>query len=110
MKGKGELFDQSIKLCKDRLIPENIWNDWYVAIDGSYKNRLIIPYKDNNNKIYNWQGKSLYEWQIPKYKNRLGENFNNIYVYYAVDRNKPVIVFEGVLDALFVKNSVSFST
>jgi len=59
LKGHGKLFEDAINTCKTRLIPESIWNKWYVAIDGKYKNRLIIPFFDNKGKIYYWQGRSL---------------------------------------------------
>jgi hypothetical protein len=106
LKKNDELFKKAIQICKDRMIPEEIWNKWYVAIDKKYKNRLIIPFFDNNNKVYYWQGKALYDWMIPKYLSRLGDEFNNIYNYYLVDKTKPVQITEGIIDALFLDNNV----
>jgi hypothetical protein len=109
LKGKGELFDLSIKTCKDRLIPEEIYSKWYVALNGKYKKRLIIPFYDDKNKIYYWQGRALFDWMIPKYMSRLGYEYNNIYNYYTVDKNKEVMIVEGMIDSLFLENSVAMT-
>lgn len=109
LKGNGKLFEDTIKLCKDRLIPENVWEKWFIAIDGKYKNRLIIPFFDNKGKIYYWQGRALKDWMIPKYLSRLGDHFNNIYNYYIVDKSKEVICLEGPIDCEFIENSVALT-
>jgi hypothetical protein len=109
LKGNGELFDKAIDLCKNRLIPENIWNKWFIAIDGKYKNRLVIPFFDNKGKIYYWQGLKLKEWMLPKYLSRIGENFNSIYNYYNINRNEPIQIVEGVIDSLFLQNSIALT-
>jgi len=109
LKGKGELFDSAIKLCEKRLIPENVWKEWFVAINGKYRYRLIIPFKNNKNKIYYWQGLKLKNYLNPKYLSRLGENLNSIYNFYNIDRNKPVQIVEGVIDSLFLENSIALT-
>ena len=109
LKGNGKLFEDAIQLCKTRLIDDGIWSKWYVAIDGKYRNRLIIPFFDNMGKIYYWQGLKLKDWMIPKYMSRLGDQFNNIYNYYNVDRSREVVILEGVIDSLFVENSIALT-
>jgi hypothetical protein len=107
LKGSNNLFEKAIKFCKSRNISEDIWSKWYVAVDGMYKNRLIIPFVDNKGKVYYYQGRRLDDRMEPKYLSRAGSNHNNIYNYYLVDPNKPVIVLEGSIDSLFVDNSVA---
>lgn len=107
-KGTGELFDCAIELCKKRMIPEEIWEKWFVAIDGKYRNRLIIPFYDDKGKCYNYQARSLIKGLEPKYISRVG-NHNSIYHYYTVDRNKPVPVLEGMIDSDFVENSIAMT-
>lgn len=109
LKGKGKLFEDAIKFCKDRMISENVWSKWFVAINGRYKNRLIIPFFDHNGKIYYWQGRALKDEMIPKYLSRLGDQFNNIYNYYNVDKDKEVIILEGPIDSEFVENSIALT-
>jgi len=107
-KGMTSSFAKAIRLCIDRKIPENIWSTWYVATGGMYNNRMIIPFFDNNGKIYYYQGRRLYDYIQPKYLSRKGD-FNNIYNYFLVDRNKPVIVLEGPIDSIFVDNSIALT-
>lgn len=106
-KGITPAFAKAVRMCLDRKIPEEIWSKWYVAIGGKYSNRMIIPFFDQNNKIYYYQGRSLFG-QDPKYLSRKGK-YNNIYNYYIVDKNKPVIILEGCIDSIFVENSVAMT-
>jgi hypothetical protein len=108
LKHNSDLSQTAIKLCLDRKIPETIWCKWYVAIDGMYKNRLVIPFYDDKNKIYYYQGRSLYSYMTPKYLSRKG-NYNNIYNYYTVNREIPVIILEGCIDSIFVNNSIGMT-
>lgn len=103
-----ELFLIARKICLSRLIPIDIWSKWYVAIDGRYANRLVIPYYDDNHKIYNYQCRSLSSQQEPKYLSKINST-DNIYNYYCVDTTKPVIILEGVIDSLFIENSIACS-
>lgn len=108
-KGDNKIFDIAKKQCQKRLIDEEIWSKWFVAVDGKYKNRIIIPFFDDKNKIYYYQGRSIYSNMIPKYLSRFGDNHNNIYNYYNVDKEKNVIVLEGLIDSLFVENSIAMT-
>jgi len=104
--GVTPLFAKAIRFCIDRNIPEDVWSKWYVATGEMYRNRLIIPFYDDKGKIYYYQGRSLYDYMTPKYLSRAG-NYNSIYNYYLVDREKPVTVLEGPIDSIFVENSVA---
>jgi len=109
IKGQDKIFEIARKQCIDRLIPEDVWKKWYVAIDGTYKNRIIIPFFDDKDSIYYYQGRAIYKIMLPKYLSRRGLEHNNIYNYYLVDRNHPVIVQEGIIDCLFVENSIGMT-
>ena len=107
-KGVTPLFTKAIRTCIDRKIPEEVWSKWYVSIGGMYNNRLIIPFLDNNKKIYYYQGRSLYDYIQPKYLSRKGD-FNSIYNYFLVDKEKPVVILEGPIDSIFVENSIALT-
>jgi len=107
LKGETPIFEVAIKLCEDRNIPKDIWSKWFVAIDGMYKDRLIIPFFDDKNKIFYYQGRSL-KGQMPKYLSRSGKHVN-LYNYYTVDRNKPVIITEGPIDSIFLPNAIALT-
>ena len=106
LKKNTEIFERAINLCVNRHIPTEIWQKWFVATDGRFKNRLIIPFFDKNNKIYFYQGRSLFENMTPKYLSRAGE-YISVYNYYMVDKNKPVQVVEGPIDSIFLENSIA---
>lgn len=99
-----EIFQIARKECNRRLIPFDIWKKWFVAIDGAFINRLVIPYYDNNGKIYSYQCRSL-KGQEPKYLSRINCE-DNIYNYYNVDATRPIIILEGAIDSLFIENSI----
>jgi hypothetical protein len=106
--GIGGKFDIALKYCRDRLIPEEVYSKWFVAMGGTFINRLIIPYYDKDKKIYNWQARSLEKNCHNKYIFRKG-NRNNIYGLDFVDLSRPVMIFEGVIDSLMVENSIAIS-
>jgi 5S rRNA maturation endonuclease (ribonuclease M5) len=106
LKGTGKLFEKAIDYCIRRKIPENIWKTWFVAIDGRYQGRMIIPFLDNNSKIYYYQGRTLTD-QEPKYLNRRAIEEKECYNIYNVDKTLPVIVCEGPIDSMFIENSIA---
>jgi hypothetical protein len=107
LKGSGILFDKAVELCRSRKIDPDVWTKWFVAKDGRYKHRLIIPFYNNANMIYYYQGRSLDEELKPKYLNRKTNKDDGIYNYYNVDPEKPVCVLEGPIDSTFIKNSIA---
>lgn len=98
-------FPDAVSFCERRMIPKEVYSTWYYAIDGKYKKRIIIPFRNDKNKIYYYQGRIL-EGSILKYLSRKGD-YNSIYNFYLVDRDKPVVVLEGPIDSIFVENSVA---
>lgn len=103
-------FPNLIKYCEDRLIPYDVYSNWYFATDGFYKNRIIIPFINNkNSQIYYYQGRDINKNSKLKYLSRIGKNLNSIYNYYNVDLNMPVICLEGPIDSIFVENSIGIT-
>jgi hypothetical protein len=103
------IFETARQYCKSRFIPYNVWYKWYVAVDGFFKNRLVIPYYDTENKIYHYQCRDLTEKSEIRYLSRLVADDDSVYNIYNIDRNKPVIYLEGVIDSLFIENAIAGS-
>lgn len=106
----NKLCKTAIDLCIKRLIPEEVWSKFFVALPGKgsvYSNRMIIPFYDNNEEIYYWQGRALLEKQDPKYLNRLTDKDEAIYNIFNIDKNKPVFITEGPIDSIFVENGIA---
>ena len=103
---KNPLIETAIKFCDHRKIPKSIYENWLVALDGLYKNRLIIPFYSKNKDIYYYQARTLVGDE-PKYLNRLSGKDKAIYNLEFIDKQKPVIVVEGPIDSLFLDNAIA---
>ena len=98
--------------CEKRrlLTAANSCNKFYVSLeDKIHKNRLVIPFFGENNKVVSYQTRALVEEQFPKYLTKVGEkelfNVNNI------NSDVPyVFIFEGPIDSMFVKNGVAMAS
>jgi hypothetical protein len=105
-----KLCKSAIDICKKRFIPEEIWSKFFVALPGKgsiYSNRMIIPFYDNEDDVYYWQGRALLDGQNPKYLNRLSSKDESVYNIYNVDKTKPIFITEGPIDSMFIENSVA---
>lgn len=91
-------------LCKRRIWDEtfdNIHTPFYICKEGTYANRLVIPYL-NGNKMFFFQGRDLIG-RDPKYLN--SKNIKSSHILYPFDYSstKNLYVCEGVFDALSLK-------
>lgn len=104
----NSIIQSAIKICEERQIPKVIYEKWYVAIDGKYKNRIIISIFDKNNKIAYWQARSINNKKQPKYLNCLRSTDDAINAQLElIDKNKPIIVVEGYIDSIFIENCIA---
>lgn len=101
-----ELVKKGIQFCIDRKIPEHIWNKFYVCEREKYAGRLIIPFYDNEGKIYYFQARTL-TVSGEKYISAEGEK--RIYNIYNIDKQKPVMITEGMIDSMFLDNAVAIA-
>lgn len=99
-----DLSKKAVEYCKKRMIPEDIWKKFYICHEGKYHDRLIIPFYNKAGKIEYFQGRTLIGLE-PKYMNRLAET--KLYNKDFVDKDKPIIVLEGPIDAMFIDNAVA---
>ena len=79
----------------------------YVSLrDKVHKNRLIIPFYGEAGKVESYQSRSLDGDIYPKYLTKYGEK--SLYGENNIDNDIPYIfIFEGPIDAMFVKNAVA---
>lgn len=100
------LYDHWIKLLEDfrqvRQIPEEI--KLYFAFKGRYKLRIIIPIFDGQDIIY-FQGRRIPGSDTdPKYKNPVAEKSTIIHNKDKFDRDRYIIVTEGLIDCAMIGN------
>ena len=85
---------------KFRKIPEEY--NIFIATKGEYKNRIIIPIYKGNDIVY-FQGRSISD-DILKFKNPTVEKSSIIMNIDYFQRDKWIIVTEGIVDAMMVEN------
>lgn len=103
-------YPHAVEFCEKRKIPKDVYSKWYYAEnvkenDNKYRDRIIITFYNDKNKIYYYQGRTL-KGSMLKYLSRKGD-YNSVYNFYLVDRSLPVIILEGPIDSVFVENSVA---
>lgn len=87
---------------KERLIPDSI--KLYYAYKGKYKGRIIIPIMEGDDIIY-FQGRRMPGSSMnPKYKNPVAEKSLIIHNEKNFNREKFIIVTEGLIDCAMVGN------
>lgn len=98
---KTRRLDTAISRCKDL---------WISLTDFVHKNRLIIPFYDEHGKIAYYQTRGLLKDDLkalPKYLSKPNGD-KTLFNYDKVDRSLDnVFIFEGPIDAFFVKNAVA---
>jgi len=99
------------KYCEERrlLTAVNSCKKFYVSLeDKIHKNRLVIPFFGENNKVISYQTRALTNNQFPKYLTKFGEK--ELFNFQNVSSEIPyVFVFEGPIDSMFVKNGVAMA-
>ena len=95
--------------CEDRRLftAVNRPKAFYVSFgDKVHKKRLIIPFYSELGKIDSYQSRTLDGDTYPKYLTKFGEK--GLYGENNITNDIPYIfVFEGPIDAMFVKNAVA---
>ncbi len=102
----------ALQYCEERrlLTAVNSCNKFFVSLeDRAHKNRLIIPFFNQNKKVVCYQTRSLTQNQFPKYLTKFGEkelfNIDNVR-----EEIPYIFVFEGPIDSMFVKNGVAIAS
>lgn len=90
-----ESFYDSRKIDRNNIL--------YIAYRGPWKNRIIIPIYDGKSMIY-FQGRAITNNILPKYKNPISEKSNIIYNKNNFKKDKYIVITEGILDALSIKD------
>ena len=98
----------AVKFLKKRgLTGEDIikYNIGFCA-DGPYKNRIIIPSYDENGSLNYFIARDYTNQQSQKYKNPPTDAKSAIGLELYINWNAPIILLEGMFDALTVKRNV----
>lgn len=104
-----KLIEKALEYCHERRLHTaiNRPKSLFVSFeDRVHKNRLIIPFYSETGKIESYQSRSLFDDTYPKYLTKYGDKC--LYGENTLSADIPYIfVFEGPIDAMFVKNGVA---
>lgn len=118
-------FHMAKRYVTMRNIPDKFYEDLYYAEDfaafvksmGVVKTglvegepRLIIPLRDMEGNLTAFQGRSLDGSKIRYITIRLVEDAPRFFGLDRVDLTKPVYVFEGPIDSMFIENGVAVAS
>lgn len=102
-------FANALQYIRDRRLETavNRSPNLFISLtDIIHKNRVCIPFYDRNNKIVFYQTRVV-DNSEPRYLGKQGYE-KTLFGIERVDNNIPYIfIFEGPIDAMFVKNGVS---
>ena len=102
----------ALEYCQSRrlLTATNSCKRFYLSLeDKVHKNRLVIPFFDDSNKVVCYQTRALTQNQFPKYLTKFGEK--ELFGLANIDSELPyVFIFEGPIDSMFVKNGLAMAS
>lgn len=111
---KNKIVIEALKYLKKRnlLKPINKPSAFYISLkDKIHRNRIIIPFVDINNKIVFYQSRKIFDWdEKPDYLSKINAD-KSLFNIQNVDSSNgdTIFIFEGPIDACFVKNGVGIA-
>lgn len=108
--------------CKNRLIPENRFDDLYYTDDfkkfvmslGIDKqklvdddHRIVIPFYDKTGKLVALQGRSLGESKMRYITVKIDEDDRKLFGIDKINEDETIYVVEGPIDSMFLENAVA---
>lgn len=105
------IVNKALSFLKDRMLINAINRPvFYISLnDKVHKNRLIIPFIDDNGKILYYQSRTILDTDInrPRYISKINSE-KTIFNFDKIDLNyDKVFIFEGPLNSCFVKNGIA---
>jgi hypothetical protein len=84
--------------------------EFYVAKEGFYKSRLIIPFFNGSGKLFYFQARALDKDGFPKYLNCKTLKSSHVLYPFNYEINSPLFITEGVFDCLALRKANLQST
>ena len=81
----------------------------YAETPVADKERLILPFFDEDGNLFGMQGRSLDKKQIRYITIMFNKDKPKLFGLERVDTNKPVVIVEGPIDSFFVNNSIAMA-
>ena len=109
----NSVVKEALHIIKSRRLDKAINKPeaFYVSLnDKVHKNRLVLPFYDNNRKIIFYQSRGLTKkdlFERPKYLSKMNSE-RSLYGVHNIDINEDnIFIFEGPIDSYFVTNGIA---
>jgi DNA primase len=101
-------YRAAMKYLRDRKIGPDLIQKWDIcyAESGKYQDRIIVPSRNVNGKMEYFVARDIFDTQKFKYRNPPSEKATVIFGEKFIDWGKPVLLTEGVFDAMVLYNAV----
>jgi len=99
-------FPKHLAYCKQRKLPNETIQTLKVCVNKKlpYFDMVIFPFWFDSTKVYGFQGRTINRKQF--LTNSPNSSFK-VYNLFNVDKTKPVIVTEAIIDSYSIKNSIA---
>lgn len=101
-------YNAAMNYLKSRKITKEMIDQWDIcfADEGDYAGRVIVPSKDIHGKVEYFIARDIYDTAKIKYKNPRSRKNEVIFGEKFIDWTKPVLLVEGVFDAMVLYNAI----
>ena len=109
----NQVVQDALSLIKRRRIdrainrPETLWLS---LNDHTHKNRVVIPFYNENNNIIFYQSRALYDRDLrlyPKYLSKINGEKSLYNINKITSDIDYIFIFEGPIDSFFIKNGTA---
>lgn len=102
------LVRQALHFLKKRGISKEQIQKYNIGccLEGEYANRIIIPSYDADGRLNYFMARSFDQGENRKYKNPSVQNKNIIGLEYFINWEAPIVLVEGIFDALTIQRNV----
>lgn len=71
------------------------------------ESRIVFPFYDQDKKLLGFQGRALNDSKVKYITVKMDDDFTKIYGLDRVDLTKRIYVVEGIIDSMFLQNSIA---
>lgn len=102
------LIRQALHFLKQRGITKEQIQKYNIGccLEGEYGNRIIIPSYDADGRLNYFMARAFNQDETRKYKNPSVQNKNIIGLEYFINWEAPIVLVEGIFDALTIQRNV----
>jgi hypothetical protein len=100
--------NEALAYVKKRKIPKKFWDDiwYYTKPNEAYSNSIIFPFRKDG-EMYGFSSRNIYNKffhiELPSKSN------HKLWNYYGVNKSLNVYIFESIIDALYMDNSMAMN-